>query len=329
MKLNVLYSTDDNYAKYGGVSMLSLFENNKNIDEICVYIIDNKISKENKEKLSEIANVYNRNLVFIDGSDMLRKTEKKDDFPIAAYGRLFISNLINVDKILYLDCDTIINGSLKHLWLKNIDDFFVAGVQDNPAKYNVSIIGMDDNDRYLNSGILLINLSLWRKNKLEKKFVEFINKYRGNVPHHDQGIINGVCKGRILILEPEFNLMPPFLHMNRMQIMKLYNIKKYYTQQQINSAIKDPVIIHFISKFYNRPWNKECTHPFKKLYEKYLNLSPWNNKLSNSPLDTKVQIRKRVYEKMPFFIYHLFEKILDTKRKRFIKRQYKFLNIKF
>ncbi|WP_061464191.1 glycosyltransferase family 8 protein [Peribacillus simplex] len=329
MKLNVLYSTDDNYAKYGGVSMLSLFENNKNVEEICVYIIDNKISKENKEKLSEIADVYNRNLVFIDGSDMLRKTEKKDDFPIAAYGRLFISNLINIDKILYLDCDTIINGSLKHLWLKNIDDFFVAGVQDNPAKYNVSIIGMGDNDRYLNSGILLINLSLWRKNELEKSFVEFINKYRGNVPHHDQGIINGVCKDRILILEPEFNLMPPFLHMNRRQIMKLYNIKKYYTQQQINSAIKDPVIIHYISKFYNRPWNKECTHPFKKMYEKYLNLSPWNNRLDNSPLGTKVQIRKRVYEIMPFFIYHLFEKILDTKRKRFIKRQYKFLNIKF
>ena len=48
MKINVVYSTDENYARHCGVSIYSLFDNNKNVDEIDVYIISNALSKETK-----------------------------------------------------------------------------------------------------------------------------------------------------------------------------------------------------------------------------------------------------------------------------------------
>ena len=37
--LNVLYQSDNNYADLTGVSITSLFENNKHLDEINVYIL--------------------------------------------------------------------------------------------------------------------------------------------------------------------------------------------------------------------------------------------------------------------------------------------------
>ena len=40
MSLNILYQSDDNYAPYMGVSICSLFENNKNEESIKIYIID-------------------------------------------------------------------------------------------------------------------------------------------------------------------------------------------------------------------------------------------------------------------------------------------------
>ena len=51
--LNVLYQTDDNYAAIAGVSMTSLFRTNPHMDEINIYILDNGISAENIEKVSE------------------------------------------------------------------------------------------------------------------------------------------------------------------------------------------------------------------------------------------------------------------------------------
>ena len=48
--LNVLYQTDDNYAPIAGVSMTSLFETNRHLDEIHVYMLDDGIYGENLEK---------------------------------------------------------------------------------------------------------------------------------------------------------------------------------------------------------------------------------------------------------------------------------------
>ena len=47
MQLNVLYGCDDNYAPYTGVSLLSLFENNKDIEEITIYLASMNFSEVN------------------------------------------------------------------------------------------------------------------------------------------------------------------------------------------------------------------------------------------------------------------------------------------
>ena len=44
MHMNVLYQFNEKYAPYAGVSITSLFENNKNADEICVYILGENLS---------------------------------------------------------------------------------------------------------------------------------------------------------------------------------------------------------------------------------------------------------------------------------------------
>ena len=63
--MNIVYASDDNYAEIMGVSMLSLFENNKDTSEIVVYVLDSQIRNDNKQKLQQIADIYNRQLNFI------------------------------------------------------------------------------------------------------------------------------------------------------------------------------------------------------------------------------------------------------------------------
>lgn len=325
MKISVIYSTDDNYAMHAGISIISLFSNNKEFEEIDVYIIDNNISVDNKKKLKDISLKFNRRLIFIPFDKFCIGLNNDDDFYSAAYGRLFLARLNNLDKVLYLDCDTVINESLNKLWSIDINKYFVAGVQDNPAKYAVDIIGMDDNDRYLNSGVLLINLKKFREFNVEEKMLKFIEDYLGKVPHHDQGVINGVCKGKILIIDPKYNSMPQFWQFNTKQIKKLYNIKNYYNQRQVDEAVNNPVIIHYINKFYGRPWFEKCDHPMKELYLNYLIESPWTLRLEKVNIDYKVAIRKFIYKYFPFEFYCKIEHLLDLKRKRYINKKYKII----
>jgi len=327
MNINILYSSDENYVRHAGTSLFSLLENNKKVEKISIYFIDNKISKGSKEKLILIASSFNRVINFIPIETLLVNLNKKDDFPLSGYARLFISKAVDVDKILYIDCDTIVKGSLEELWSIPINDYLVAGVQDNPAIYMAEIVGMNKMDRYINSGVLLMNLKKWRECNLENKFIHFMEKFEGKVPHHDQGVINGVCKDSILILNPKYNMMPQFLMYSAKQVKKLYDIKHYYLQEQLDEATKNPVIIHYISKFFNRPWFEDCNHPMKNLYMDYLNKTDWKNKLYKPNITYKVKIRKWVFNHMPFLIFSIIERILDIKRKMYLKKRYKHLNV--
>ena len=49
--MNVMYASDDNYAWLMGISMISLFENNKESTEINVYLFSDGLTEGNKEKL--------------------------------------------------------------------------------------------------------------------------------------------------------------------------------------------------------------------------------------------------------------------------------------
>lgn len=324
-ELNVLYSTDNNYAAHAAASIRSLVDNNGDFEQINIHVLNDNLSEEVKRKLHETVKMHeNAKIFFHPLASLLSKLNLNDKsgFAKAGYGRLMISEIIDADKLLYIDCDTIINGSVEKLWDTDIAEYYVAGVQDNPALFSLTAVGMNMQDRYINSGVLLINLKKWREDKLEKRFIEMVKAHGGYVKHHDQGIINGVCKGNILVLHPRYNTMSQFFLMNAKQIKKLYDIETYYSQEELDDAVRKPIIVHYITKFYNRPWYKDCTHPLKNLYIKYLSETPFEVKLLDGKLNRKIRLRKFVFEKMPFGIFYAIERILNIKRKRVLNKKF-------
>ena len=319
--MNVVYSTDENYSKICMTSLYSLLESNKMIKEIEIYIIDNNLNEKTKKQFTELIKKYNREIKFISCKEICEELQKNNDFPVSAYARLFIQDYIKDDKIIYIDCDTIVNGSLEELWTTKLDDYWIAGVQDPLPNYLKKTSEMDENDRYINSGVLLINLKKWREVDFKNLVVQYITNHKKNVVHHDQGIINGICNGKILYLHPKFNLMPEMISMNEKKLKKLYQMKEFYSQKELDEAKSKPIIIHYILKFYNRPWFKECTHPYKDKFLKFYKIL--NGKLISKPLSYKVRLRKFVFNYFHFNVYVSLERILDYKRKKSIKKIYK------
>lgn len=311
--LNVVYSFDDGYAQHAGVSILSLLENNRDIDEINVYIIDNSIEKINKERLNSIIEHFRRTITYLDLYELTKDLCVNTQFNRSAYGRIFISEVLSLDEILYIDSDTVINHSLKELLEIDMTNYLVAGVQDTVNPYYLYMIDLNSCSRYINDGgIIILNLALWRKKKIMQQCVDFIVKFDGNPPHNDQGTINYVCRNAIKILPANYNVMNPMFNFSSKQIQDLFKMKKYYSQQEVNDAISNPVVIHYTDEFFNRPWFINCTHPLKQTYLDYLKKSPWaDNELKKRKLSRNCRTQNWIYKNSPYFIYKLMIRFIE------------------
>lgn len=280
--LNVLFASDDNYVPFLSIAVISLLENNENeFDNINIYILDDDISDKNKSKIKNLIKEFNCEITFI-------KTKKLDELDInimtlernlnisslTTYSRLFISNLLpkDIKKILYLDCDSLIVGSLKGFWDENIDDYYCAGILDCINTAIKEEFGFSKEDSYINAGVLLINLKKWREDNVEVKFLDFMAQNQHRFYQHDQGVINNVFKDKIKIVHPKYNLQIHFQSFDY-DLSRKFNCMEteYYSREIVEDAQKNPVFLHFCGSEYFRPWyNPE--HPYAELFREYTKL---------------------------------------------------------
>lgn len=164
-------------------------------------------------------------------------------FSQAAMYRLLIPFVVETDKALYLDIDTLVRHDIKTLWGKSID--LVGAVIDPCNIYHRDRLGIDS-DNYFNSGVILFN---------SKKIREQIPDYTARILQaqkdyvldlKDQDIFNVVFKDHITSLGYEFN-------------MDAHNLKEKDEEKTISDikdkAFKDPAIVHCMGK--NKWWNYE------------------------------------------------------------------------
>lgn len=198
----------------------------------------------------------------------------------AAYLRLLsVSLLPPLDKVLYLDADLIVMGSLQELWNMDISGYSCAAVYDTILSYSITkdYIGYDYYaEGYVNSGVLLINLAYWRAHHIQQQLMDFLKTHLVKLP--DQDAINAVLHGTIKFIHPKWNChtgyfaFPPLVRSDQ---------KKY-----IKTLWRNARIVHFTGSA--KPWYRECVNPYKKDFRKCAQLVPWNG-----ICDLKLQSNRR------------------------------------
>ena len=280
--MNIVLASDDNYVPLLTISIVSFLENNCNeFDEINVFILNDGISKQNIEKISNSLYKYNCNIDFIKTKNIehlnskIVSLEKDNISSFTTYSRLFIGSLIpdTIDKIIYLDCDILVVDSVKQLWDEDISDYYCAGVLDCCNTTVQKMLGISEEDNYINAGMLYVNLKKWREDNVEDKFIEFIMNNQNRYYQHDQGIINNTFKDNIKIISPKYNLQGYFQFMSYKVSKKFSGIdNEYYSKEIIDEARKNPVFLHFCGANFFRPWKNEKNH-YANLYKKYAKLA--------------------------------------------------------
>ena len=217
-EIPIFFSTDDNYIPYLDTAVASLIANASKEYRYRIIVLNTGLSCEN-EALVKKNERPGFAIDFVNISEELKdiKSRFKDvyHFSIVTYYRLFIASLFpQYDKIVYLDCDLIVLGNIAELFNMEMGDNILAAAPERFVQsteefrvYAEKALGVDP-DRYVNAGVLLMNLEEFRKCKIEERFVELISHYDFDLLDPDQAYLNYLCDGKILVLKNGWNKEP-------------------------------------------------------------------------------------------------------------------------
>lgn len=256
--LNVVFTIDQKFIQHFSVTLVSLLENNKDLqfdvfvihdidDQTTLNIVADSIQQTYKIKL---------HLIKVDNS-IFDNYRVSLHYSKAVYFRLLITEILpeTIDKALFLDADIVVAGSLHEL-----DDYEFSDNQNLLAVDDVEVrthvprlnaMGFPLK-RYFNAGVLLINVKAWRQNKYSEKFIELANKYMDRLEWWDQDILNMFFYDNWQEMHPKFNA----LHLRK-------------------KLPVTPAIIHYAGT--SKPWLYVHQHPYKSLYWHYIKLTPFKD----------------------------------------------------
>ena len=327
MKIDILYQFDENYAPFAGVSMTSLFENNRHFDDINIYILDNQIEKSSKDKICTLVDSYGRKVAFLDTKELEKKIielgipQYRGSY--AANMRLFISELIpaEVERLVYFDSDTLITGALDEIVLMDMKDYPLAMVLDSLVRGHKKHLNLSKDAFYYNSGVIVFQMDKFRENKCTEQIVRHVKKVRAGYPNPDQDLLNVVCRDQILTLSPGYNLQPVHLAFSLKLYFRIYGQKGYYKESEISDALKNKVVVHFFRFVGEFPWNKDTIHPDTELFDQYLLRSLWSDYEKKSIPDGLIhKIERGMYLFLPkgifLFIFRLIHEFFTCKENR-------------
>jgi len=303
----VIYHSSERFGSVTATSIVSLLENNRNMGKIHILYIEHGMTDATKSKIEQMVKTYGRTINFIsmpNWNDELSLSLKscKSGWLGFGYNRLFVEDLLpeGVDRVLYLDSDTIIEGDLSDLWNVEFNDCYLAGVDDCLSNSYKRIVEVGNDSIYCNAGVLMINLKKWRNDKLKEKFIDYIKERKGFFVFNEQTVINSVCQGKILILPCRYNVTSLVYSFTYNELMKLrrplhysYEPEEYYKSRQF------PIITHFTGCFYiaRRPWIQNSDHPHAKAYDRYYKLTPWSG-IEYEKIE-RVTIWQKICKKIP------------------------------
>ena len=274
----VAYASNDGYARHLTASMCSLFDNNREAEQIRVYILSNRLSEKNIDRMKCVAGQYGRELTVVELGDVRSRFPYEIDtrgFDVSALSRFFMAEVIpGEERVLYLDCDTIVADSLAELWSLPLEGFALAMAMEPTVGMNIkSQIGLTQEEPYYNSGVLLINLSYWRQEKVQTQLTDFYREKGGRLFACDQDTINGALRGKIKLLDPRYNFFTNLRYFSYASLVKRTGGYAAVSREQLRRARREPAVIHYLGD--ERPWKRGNLNPYRKDYDRYLAMTPY------------------------------------------------------
>lgn len=257
---SIVFVADNNYILQFLVTIQSLLDNNN--ENFTIFLITCGLSEENKQHLIkwENNNFTKINILQIDSSELDWLKCMEHTWSRFMFLKLYIPYLIpkDIKKIIYLDVDMIIVDNITNLFNITINDYALAAVEDTPdCIQHKRRCNIPENSPYINSGVMVLNLEMWRQAAENDLFWKFIKENSNKFTINDQDVINYIFQNKIKTIPLRFNVTNHCFGFKP-------NVLPYH-KKQLKEVYRHPAIIHFTN--WNKPWIQGNYHLYKKKWQ--------------------------------------------------------------
>lgn len=265
--MNILVTLDSGYIEPLSTMLCSLLKSNRD-EHIRLFIAHSSLGEKDFARLDRVigsssCEIYScrlENGLFSDASTQKRITKE-------TYYRLFAPMFLPecVDRILYIDPDTVVINSLKEFYNTDFDGNMIIG-----AKHFDGIIDLWNRKRlfikkspsYINAGVILMNIEEMRKNFSASRVLEITQKSIPKLFLDDQDVLNILYDGKIKIYDE---------NMINLDERAYSRLNRKMSSKRSAQYVKDnTMIIHFDGK--HKPWHKDYSGALGDFYYHYNDL---------------------------------------------------------
>lgn len=250
-KIPVVFAVNDEYVKYLAVCITSILSNSQT-GFYDFRVLHRNISKENQTKLKQLSGKKGT-ISFINVEGLLDsgKLYVSGHVTEETYYRILIPSMLpEYDKVIYLDCDLIVQGDLSVLFYKVdfTDNQWIAGTLaanlEGKNDYTTEHLGIPSNT-FINPGVLIMNNRALRNQPFLQNCMFFLDEKKW-LEQHDMDLLNAVCYGHICVLDRKWHATIGTIACSlgkRTDELTIEEISNYF-------------IVHYAT---NKPWKTEIT----------------------------------------------------------------------
>ena len=246
--MNIVYASDDSYVGLAAISSVSLLKHNPGAR---VNLLGYNLKPASVELVRARVENHGGSFSHFDVTPFINRLEQlkvSHYTSYAIFARMFIPELIRTDdRVLYLDCDTLVTDRLDDLMDIELHGHAFALALDAVHPAYKKVISIPFDRPYYNSGVMLMDLAAGKKHDCSRRFMEELTHPHGRIILPEQDVIARMMSDEVEPLPSKWNFLSQFILQRR----------------------KDaPAIYHFSGHTLGRPWFTSSKHPMREAYRR-------------------------------------------------------------
>jgi lipopolysaccharide biosynthesis glycosyltransferase len=270
-ELHLACAARGSYVEHSAAMLHSALVNSGPLDLRIHFLCDRGLDAGLRAPLTEMVEAHGGSIEFLEiSAEAVADLPTDRQFTAAMWYRILLPELLpSVATVLYLDVDTLVLDSLVPLSETDLSDSYLAAVSNVFQANHIhrpKNLGMPPSQVYFNSGVLLMNLDLMRRDAATAQLRECARSRGDDLEWPDQDALNLVLGARRLPLHPRWN---------RMNSLDFPSSAEVYGSAAVREARERPAIRHFEGPALNKPWHYLSAPEDSEHYRRHRSRTPW------------------------------------------------------
>jgi len=274
-RLHLATGTNAAYLHWCATTVLSALRSTPDADTTVHVIVDDDVTASDRARMARMVEGEGATVDWV-GVDHARLAELPDQVrehggAISCARFLLPDQLADVDRLVYVDADTLVVSSLLSLADTDLGGAGLGAVHnvvEPRMRWHLDQLPLADPGRYLNSGVLVMDLGWMRAHGTSRELLDCVRRQADTLLWVDQDALNLVFAGAWAELHPRWNAQNSLWRWPELA-------GEVFGPVVLRETLTDPAVLHFEGPSLAKPWHYLCTHPFRERYRAMAAQTPW------------------------------------------------------